>query len=96
VPAPPASSVTATAGQRAQAESARSFIASREVTLDPGASADTPVRRQGPGGSLPGPDASHPLQGAVALLPDGLRRVGSNRDSNSSDQRQAAATGDSA
>jgi hypothetical protein len=27
-------------------------------------SADTPVRDQGPGGSLPGPDAGHPLQGA--------------------------------
>ena len=28
------------------------------------ASADTPVRNQRPGGSLPGPDAGHPLQGA--------------------------------
>ena len=46
---------------------ARSFIASREVTLDPGASAGTPVRRQGPGRSLPGPDAGHPLQGAGRL-----------------------------
>jgi len=27
-------------------------------------SADTPVRNQGPGRSLPGPDAGHPLQGA--------------------------------
>jgi len=27
-------------------------------------SADTPVRNQGPGGSLPGPDAGHPLHGA--------------------------------
>jgi hypothetical protein len=36
----------------------------REVTLDPGASTDTPVRRQRPGRSLPGPDAGHPLQGA--------------------------------
>jgi hypothetical protein len=37
----------------------------REVTLDPGASADTPVRGQGPGGSLPGPDAGHPLRAAA-------------------------------
>ena len=34
---------------------ARSFIASREVTLDPGASAGTPAGDQGPGRSLPGP-----------------------------------------
>jgi hypothetical protein len=33
----------------------------REVMLDPGASTDTPVRGQGPGRSLPGPDADHPL-----------------------------------
>jgi hypothetical protein len=39
----------------------------REVTLDPGASADTPARRQGPGGSLPRLDAGHPLQGAGRL-----------------------------
>ena len=39
----------------------------REVTLDPGASANTPVRSQGPGSSLPGPDAGHPLQGAGRL-----------------------------
>jgi hypothetical protein len=30
--------------------------------LDPGASADTPVRGQGPGRSLPGPDAGHPCK----------------------------------
>ena len=36
----------------------------REVALDPGATADTPVRNHGPGRSLPGPDAGHPLQGA--------------------------------
>ena len=34
----------------------------REAMLDPGASADTPVRNQGPGRSLPEPDAGHPLQ----------------------------------
>ena len=32
------------------------------LTLEP--NADTPVRDQGPGQSLPGPDAGHPLQGA--------------------------------
>jgi hypothetical protein len=37
-----------------------------------------------------------PCKLRVGLLPDGLRRVDSNGDSNSSDQRQAAATGDSA
>ena len=36
----------------------------RKVTLDPVATADTPVRNQGPGRSLPGPDAGHPLQRA--------------------------------
>jgi hypothetical protein len=39
-------------GQRAQ-----------EVTLDPGATTGTPARDQGPGSSLTGPDASHPLHG---------------------------------
>ena len=63
VSAPPASSVTVTAGQRAQAE--RPAERTREVTtLGAGASANTPVRRQGPGGSLPEPDAGHPLHGA--------------------------------
>lgn len=32
----------------------------RKVTLDPGATADTPVRNQGPGRSLAGLDAGHP------------------------------------
>ena len=32
--------------------------------LIPETSADTPARNQGPGGSLPGPDAGHPLYGA--------------------------------
>ena len=36
----------------------------REVTLDPGASTDTPARNHGAGASLPGPDAGHPLHGA--------------------------------
>ena len=31
--------------------------------LTPETTADTPVRNQGPGGSLPGPGAGHPLQG---------------------------------
>jgi hypothetical protein len=62
VSAPPASSMTVTAGRRAQEKVPG--VRSREVMLDPGASADTPVRNQGPGRSLPGPDAGHPLQGA--------------------------------
>jgi hypothetical protein len=36
----------------------------RKVMLDPGASTGTPVRRRGPGRSLPGPGAGHPLQRA--------------------------------
>src|ERR1700736_4910338 len=35
----------------------------REVTLDTGASTDTPAKDQGPGMSLPDPDAGHPLHG---------------------------------
>ena len=62
VSAPPASSATVTAGRRAQVKVPGECT--REVTLDTGASADTPVRDQGPGRSLPGPDAGHPLQGA--------------------------------
>jgi hypothetical protein len=62
VSAPPASSVTVTAGQRAQVKVTGERT--REVTLDPGATAGTPVRNQGPGRSLSGPDADHPLHGA--------------------------------
>jgi hypothetical protein len=47
--------------------------------LIPETSTDTPVRKQGPGGSLPGPDAGHPLHGAgdhglptVARTEDGV------------------------
>ena len=36
-----------------------------------------------------------PCKVRLGLLPDGLRLVDSNDDSNSNDQRQAAATGDS-
>ena len=36
----------------------------KSLRLTLAASADTPVRNQGPGGSLPGPDAGHPLHGA--------------------------------
>src|SRR5258708_28393788 len=61
VSAPPASSATVTAGQRAQVEPPGERT--RKAALDLGASADTPVRRQGLGGSLPGPGAGHPLQG---------------------------------
>ena len=98
VSAPPASSMTVTAGQRAQQKVPGERT--REVMLDPGASAGTPVRNQGPGRSLPGPDAGHPLQATGPIAPDGLRRVDSNGDSNSSDRRQritlarSAPTGD--
>jgi len=51
VSAPPASSATVTAGQRVQVKLPGQRT--REVTLDTGASADTPVRNQGPGPSLP-------------------------------------------
>ncbi len=63
MPAPPASSVTVPAGQRAQVESAWSTYHAKS-RLIPETSAGTPVRNQGPGRSLPGPDAGHPLQPA--------------------------------
>ena len=59
VPAPQASSVTVTVGQRAQVKVPGQRT--RKVTLDPGDLYGTPVRNQGPGRSLPGPDAGHPL-----------------------------------
>jgi hypothetical protein len=65
VPAPPASSVTVTAGQRAQVKAAGERTS--EVTLDTRASTGTPVRSQGPGGSLPGPaklGTGHPVNQA--------------------------------
>ena len=52
VSAPPASSMTVTAGQRAQAN--RRVDAHAKSCLIPETSANTPARRQGPGGSLPG------------------------------------------
>jgi hypothetical protein len=39
----------------------------RDPPLSGGASAPPPVRNQGSGSSLPGPDAGHPLQGAGSL-----------------------------
>jgi transposase len=51
---------------------------------------------KGQAGACPDRTRAIPCKVRVGLLPDGLRRVGSNGDSNSSDQRQAAATGDSA
>ena len=50
------------AGQRAQAEGA--CERTREVTLDPEPLRTLRPEDQGPGGSLPGPDAGHPLHGA--------------------------------
>jgi hypothetical protein len=41
---------------------AESIFGTRPLSV--GASAPPPVRDQGPGGSLPGPDAGHPLHGA--------------------------------
>ena len=61
--APPVSSMTVIAGQRKQVkvpgERTREVMSSHT-----GASTDTPARDQGPGGSLPGPDAGHPLHSA--------------------------------
>jgi hypothetical protein len=51
---------------------------------------------KGQAGACPDRTRAIPRKVRVSLLPDGLRRAGSNRDSNSSGQRQAAATGDSA
>jgi hypothetical protein len=70
--------MTVTAGQPAQVK--QPGARTREVKLDPGASADTPVRNQGPGRSLPGPDAGHPLQAAGPITTDSLRRVDSSSD----------------
>ena len=50
--------------------------------------ADPPVRNQGSGRSLPGPDAGHPLQGSGRLATKGLHRGGQRQ------QRPTASTGD--
>jgi hypothetical protein len=47
-------------------------------------------------GACPERTRAIPCKVRVGSLPDGLRRVDSNGDSNSSDQRQAAATSDGA
>ncbi len=51
---------------------------------------------KGQAGACPDRTRAIPCKVRVGLLPDGLRRADSNDDSNSTDQRQAAATGDSA
>jgi hypothetical protein len=51
---------------------------------------------KGQAGACPDRTRAIPCKVRVGLPPDGVRRVDSNGDSNSSDQRQAAATGDSA
>ena len=56
--------MTVAAGQRAQEKVPGERT--REVAIDTGASTGTPVRNQGSGGSLPGPDAGHPLHGTGA------------------------------
>jgi hypothetical protein len=83
VSAPPASGVTVT-GRATSTGGNLPGERTREVTLDPGASTDTPVRGQGPGVSLlPGPGAGHPCT---------VRAVARTAtDSNSTSQRQASA-----
>ena len=51
---------------------------------------------KGQAGACPDRTRAIPCKVRVGLPPGGLRRVDSNGDSNSSDHRQAAATGDSA
>ena len=51
---------------------------------------------KGQAGACPDRTRAIPCKVRVGLLPDGLRRVDSNGDSNSSDHRRPAATGDSA
>jgi hypothetical protein len=64
----------------------------REVTLDPETTADTPARNQGPGRSLPGPDAGHPLQRAASLARVGghpLHHAGGHQAESSSSWAEA-------
>jgi hypothetical protein len=68
--------------------------AKSRLTLE--TSANTPAINKGQGGACPDWTRAIPCDVRVGLLPDGLHRVDSNGDSNSSDQRQASATGDSA
>jgi hypothetical protein len=49
--------------------------AKSRLTLE--TSADTPAGDQGPGGSLPGPDAGHPLHRAA--ITTGMTRTGATR-----------------
>ena len=64
--------------------------------LDPGASLRTlRSEDEGQAGACPDRTRAIPCKVRVDLLSDGLRRVDSNSDSNSSEQRQAAATVDS-
>jgi hypothetical protein len=63
-----------------------------EVTLDPGAYGRSGQKTKGQAAACPDRTRTIPGTVRVGLLREGLRRV----DSNSSDQRQAAATGDSA
>jgi hypothetical protein len=79
VPAPPGSSVTVTAGDEHRARCQVNVHA--KSRLIPETQWDTPVRNQGPGQSLPGPDAGHPLHGAgghedATVAYDRRRRAG--------------------
>jgi hypothetical protein len=94
VPAPPASSMTLTAGQPAPVKDTGQRT--REVTLDPGALRTLRSETKGQAGACPDRTRAIPCTVRVGLLLDGPRRVDSNGDSNSSDQRQAATTSDSA
>ena len=51
-----------------------------EVTLTPETSTDTPVRRHGSCGSLPGPGAGHPLQSSENAHIVGYYQVAGHRD----------------
>jgi hypothetical protein len=64
--------------------------------LDPGALHPLRAETKGQAGACPDRTQAIPCEMRVGLLPDGLRRVDSNGDSNGSDHRLAAATGDSA
>ena len=95
VPAPPASSATVTAGQRAQGEKRLVNVhAKSRLTPEPLRALRSVTKGQA--GACPDRTRAIPCTVRVGLPLDGLRRVDSNGDSNSSNQRLPAATDDSA
>ncbi len=68
--------------------------AKSRLTLEPLRTLRTETKGQA--GACPGRSRAIPCKVRGGLLQEGLRRVDSNGDSNSSDQRQAPATDDSA